>query len=69
MSEFMVLIGHLVIIAVMQTIIESAFKEWKLEKQTPVINIACVLISYALLIRFVYNQFLEELTALVNFTF
>jgi len=67
--EFIILIGELIIIAAIQTVIEAVFKEWKLEKQMTVVNIACVLVSYILLIRFVYNNFFEELTTLVNFTF
>jgi len=69
MSDFLVLIGHLVGIAVLQTVIDAVFTNLELEKQIPVVNIACVVISYALLLRFVYNHFLEEFTALVNFTF
>ena len=67
MREFLILIGELVFIALLQTIIESALDEEKRNHQKRVVNIACVIISYALLVRYVYNHLLEDLMALVQF--
>ena len=67
MREFMILIGELILVAAMQNVVEAIFTEWKIESRMKIINIACLLISYFLLLRFVYNHFIEEITALVNF--
>jgi len=69
MREFVILIGELIVVTALQRLLEIIFKEWNMEKQITVVSIACVIISYFLLLRFVYNNFLEELTAFVNFTF
>ena len=69
MREFMVLIVELLFIALIQTIVEAVFDAEDRKKQMRVVNIACILISYLLLIRFVYNHLLEELTAFVGFPF
>ncbi|MCL2217138.1 MAG: hypothetical protein FWB91_08990 [Defluviitaleaceae bacterium] len=69
MGEFVILIGELVFIAVLHGAVRAAFSEYGMNRHIPVLNIACVLISYALLIRFVYNHFLEELAVLVNYSF
>ena len=69
MREFMILIIELLFIALIQTVIEAVFDEQERKKQIKVVNIACILISYLLLIRFVYNHLLGELTAFVGFPF
>ncbi|MCL2839218.1 MAG: hypothetical protein FWE05_00465 [Defluviitaleaceae bacterium] len=69
MREFMILIGELIIIAVIQTVLDAVFTELEIEKQIRVVNIACLILSYFLLIRFVSNHFLGELTSMVNLTF
>ena len=69
MREFVILISELIIVTGLQRLLEIIFTAWKMEKQITVVSIVCVIISYFLLLRFVYNNFLEELTAFVNFTF
>ena len=69
MREFIVLILELLFIALIQTIVEAIFDAEERKKQMRVVNIACILISYLLLIRFVYNHLLGELTAFVGIPF
>ena len=65
----MVLIAELLFIAVVQTIIESILDAEERKKQLKVINIACVAVSYVLLIRYVYTHLWGEVLAFVNFPF
>ena len=66
MREFMVLIAELLLIAVIQTIVESVLDTEKREKQIKVVNIACVAVSYVLLFRYVYHHLWGELAVFVN---
>lgn len=66
MREFMILIAELLFIAVVQTIVESIMDAEERKKQMKVINIACIAVSYVLLIRYVYNNLWGELSSLVN---
>ena len=68
MREFMILITELLFIAVLQTIVESILDAEERKKQLKVVNIACIAVSYVLLIRYVYNHLWGELTTFVNFT-
>jgi len=67
MREFMILIAELLFIAVVQTIVESILDAEERKKQLKIVNIACIAVSYVLLIRYVYNHLWSELTAFVNF--
>ena len=67
MREFMILIAELLFIAVVQTIVESIMDAEKREKQLKVVNIACIAVSYGLLLRYVYNHLWSEILAFVNF--
>ena len=69
MREFMILITELLFIAVLQTIVESILDAEERKKQLKVVNIACIAVSYVLLIRYVYNHLWGELTSFVNYTF
>ena len=69
MREFMILIAELLFIAVLQTIVESILDAEERKKQLKVVNIACIAISYVLLIRYVYNQLWGELAMLANSIF
>lgn len=69
MREFMILIGELMFIAILQMILETILDEVSQKKAIKLINIACILISYFLLLRYVYNHFIGELTSMVNFYF
>lgn len=67
MREFMILIAELLFIAVVQTIVESIMDAEERKTQMKVVNIACIAVSYGLLLRYVYNHLWGELTAFVNF--
>jgi len=69
MREFMILIAELLFIAIVQTIVESIFDAEERQKQLKVVNIACIAMSYVLLIRYVYNQLWGELAMLANSIF
>lgn len=67
MREFMILIAELLFIAVIQTIVESIMDAENRKTQLKVVNIACIAVSYGLLIRYVYNHLWSEVLAFVNF--
>jgi MFS-type transporter involved in bile tolerance (Atg22 family) len=69
MGEFMILIFELLFIALLQVILSAILDESGQKQTMKVINIACVIISYFLLFRYVYNQFMGEITAFVNYYF
>ena len=69
MREFTILIAELLFIAVLQTIVESIFDAEERQTQLKVVNIACLAMSYVLLIRYVYNQLWGELAMLANSIF
>jgi len=65
----MILISELLFIVVLQTTVEALLDTEKREKQIKVINVACVAVSYLLLVRYVYNHLWGELLSFVNFPF
>lgn len=65
MREFMILITELVAIALLQTILEAVLDAEERKRQIKVLNIACVVASYLVLIRYVYTHFWTELWAFV----
>jgi len=67
MREFIILIGELLFIVLIQTVLESVLDAEKRERQMKVINIACIVVSYLLLIRYVHNNLWAEIQSLVNF--
>jgi len=69
MREFMFLIFELMTVAVLQMILENILNETSQKRVVKLINIACILISYFLLLRYVYNHFIVEITSMVNFYF
>ena len=69
MREFMILLTELLFIAVLQTIVESILDAEERKRQLKVVNIACIAVSYVLLLRYVYNHLWGELMSFVNFTF
>jgi len=66
MREFVVLIGELLFIVLIQSILESVLDAEKRERYMKVINVACVVVSYVMLIRYVHNNLWAELQALVG---
>jgi|GEM_PF-696628 len=69
MREFMFLIVELLTVAVLQMILENILDEASQKRLIKIVNIACILICYFLLIRYVYNHFLGELASMLIFYF
>ncbi|MCL2047173.1 MAG: hypothetical protein FWG87_00455 [Defluviitaleaceae bacterium] len=67
MREFLMLIGELLFIAMLQIIISTSLEETGPKWLIKTINIACILISYILLIRYVYNLYIGEMSSFINF--
>ena len=67
MREFLVLIGELLFVAALQIIISTSLEEGGPKWLIKTINIACILICYFLLFRYVYNLYIGELTTFINF--
>ncbi|MCL2355671.1 MAG: hypothetical protein FWC70_00760 [Defluviitaleaceae bacterium] len=68
MREFMVLMGELIFIAALQFVVIEILDESGQKRYIKIVNIACVVIGYFLLLRYVYNNF-GEITSLVNMYF
>ena len=69
MQEFLILIGILLIIAFMQKIAGIVLEKHELKEYRPVVDIACIVTCYFLLGRYVYIHLIEDLIALIGFTF
>jgi hypothetical protein len=69
MREFMILIGTLVLVAMMQVALTEILDELNLKRAIKVVNIVCVIFCYFLLARFVYNHIIEDLMRVVNYYF
>jgi hypothetical protein len=69
MREFIILLGEILIIVLLQTVLETFFEEKKHAVQLKVINIACILGSLYLLLDFLFNHILSEITAFVKLPF
>jgi hypothetical protein len=68
-SEFIMLIGQILIIVILQTIIETFFEKEKHAVQLRIINIACILGSFYLLIEFIFGHILNQITDFVKLPF
>ena len=66
MREFMVLIGQIFLISLIQTILEVFLKTENREYQIKIINIACIMGSLYFVLRFVFTYILKELTTFVK---
>ena len=69
MHEFLLLIGVLLFVAFLQKIIGVVLDKNELGEYKNVVDIACIITCYFLLGRYVYVHLLEELIALIGFTF
>jgi hypothetical protein len=69
MREFIILLGEILLIVLLQTVIETFFDKDKHAMQLKIINIACILGSLYLLLDYVYTNIINELTAFVNLPF
>ncbi len=69
MSELVLFIGEVLFIVLLQTVIELFFDESKHKYQKQILNIACILGSLYLLMNFVYDNILSEISTFVKFPF
>ena len=69
MQEFLILIGVLVFIAFLQKVAGVVLDKHELKEYKPIVDIACIATCYFLLGRYVYIHLIEDLIALIGFTF
>ena len=69
MHEFLLLIGVLLFVAFLQKIAGIILDKNELGEYKTVVDIACIVTCYFLLGRYVYVHLLEELIALIGFTY
>ena len=69
MREFMVLVGQIFLISLVQTILEVFLKSENRDYQIKIINIACIMGSFYLVIQFVFSYIIKELTSIVHMPF
>ena len=69
MREFIMLIGHLCLIALVQMVLEAFIDAGKRPLHVHILNIACILGCVYLLIQFIFDFLLSELTAFISFLF
>jgi len=69
MHEFILLIGILLFVAFLQKIAGVILDKNELGEYKTIVDIACIVTCYFLLGRYVYVHLLEELIALIGFTF
>ena len=67
MREFLMLIGELLFVAMLQIVVTTSLEESGPKWLVKTINVACILICYLLLFRYVYNLYIGELTSFINF--
>ena len=67
MREFIVLLGEILLIALLQTIVEGFLEDKKL--QLRIVNTTCVVGSLFLLLQFVYEHILSEISAFAKLPF
>jgi len=69
MREFMVLIGQIFLISLIQTIVEVFLKSDNRDYQIRIINVACILGSLYLVLQFVFTYIIRELSSIVRMPF
>jgi len=69
MREFMVLVGQIFLISLVQTILEVFLKSENRDYQIRIINIACIMGSLYLVIQFVFTYVIRELTTMIHMPF
>jgi len=67
MQDFLVLITELLLIVILQTIIESILDADKHKGHIKVVNVACIIASYVLLLRYIFTNLWSELLSLILF--
>ena len=69
MREFMVLVGQIFLISLVQTILEVFLKSENRDYQIKIINIACIMGSLYLVVQFVFTYVIKELMSIVRMPF
>ena len=69
MREFMVLVGQIFLISLVQTILEVFLKSENRDYQIRIINIACIMGSLYLVIQFVFTYVIRELSTMIHMPF
>ena len=69
MREFTILIGQLFFIALLQTVLELFIDPNERPKHVQILNIACIIGSLYLLLQFVFEYLLGEISTIVTFPF
>lgn len=69
MREFIVLLGEIFLICLLQMVVEVFLDADKRSYQIRLINIACILGCLYLLLNFVMQNIITEIQAFVNFAF
>jgi len=69
MQEFVILIGLLLFIAFLQKVAGVILEKNELGDYKTIVDIACIATCYFLLGRYVYVHLIEDLIALIGFTF
>jgi len=69
MREFTILIGQLFFIALLQTVLELFIDPKEKPKHVQILNIACIIGSLYLLLQFVFQYLMGEISTFVNFSF
>ncbi len=69
MKEFMLLIGQIILISCIQSLVEIFIEPDKKPMQARIINIACYVGSFYLLIQYVIVYVLREIVSVVKIPF
>lgn len=66
MGEFIMLIAEILFVAVVQTIAEEVLSAEKYKNILKVINIACIIVCYVLLFRYIHGNLWSEFSMFIN---
>ena len=69
MREFMVLVGQIFLISLVQTILEVFLKSENRDYQIKIINIACIMGSLYLVVQFIFTYIIKELNSIIHMPF
>ena len=69
MREFIVLLGEIFLISLLQTVVEVFVDADKRSYQMRIINIACIMGCLYLVLNFVFENIISEIQTVVRFPF
>jgi hypothetical protein len=69
MKEFMVLIGQIFVISLVQTVLEAFLDTEGRKYQIRIINIACIVGSLYFLLQFVFDHIMKDVTTFLKIPF